>query len=206
MRQLSFMQRVSYSGAVTTADPRARRTRANLRAAALDLAGERDPATLTLSAVASRAGVNRATVYLHYPDLDALFADAMQEAVGTVARAAALCPLDAPPGTAPAPLVELFEHVAAHATLYARMLGPQGSARFAARLREGLTDALLERFRSGARPGATSDVPLALHASYLAGALTGVIAHCAAGGSTAPDAAATATWRLLAAHPVPFRT
>jgi AcrR family transcriptional regulator len=179
-------------------DPRARRTRASLRAAALALAGERDPATLTLSAVASRAGVNRATVYLHYPDLDALFADAMEEAVATVARAAQLCPLDAPPDAAPPPLVELFEHVGAHRTLYARMLGPQGSARLAARLREALSQALLERLRGGARPPTADGVPLGVHAAYLAGALAGVIAHCATDEPGPPVDTATATWRLLA--------
>jgi AcrR family transcriptional regulator len=183
-------------------DPRARRTRASLRTAALDLAGERDPASLTISAVATRAGVNRATVYLHYPDLDALFADAMEDAVGTVARSAALCPLDAPPSSAPPPLVELFEHVDAHATLYRRMLGPQGSARFAARLREALTGALVDRF--GDRPQPADGVPLEVHAAYVAGALAGVIAHCAAGDEP-PSHTATATWHLLAATPVPFR-
>ncbi|SHL10037.1 transcriptional regulator, TetR family [Pseudonocardia thermophila] len=175
-------------------DPRARRTRASLRAAALELAGERDPATLTLSAVAARAGVNRATVYLHYPDLDALFADAMEEAVAAVAQAAQLCPLDAPAEPAPPPLVTLFEHVREHATLYARMLGPQGSARFAARLRAALTEAVQERFRAGARPA--SDVPLDVHAAFLAGALVGVIAHCASCDEDPADAAA-ATWRLF---------
>jgi AcrR family transcriptional regulator len=178
-------------------DPRARRTRAGLRAAALELAGERDPAALTLSAVAKRAGVNRATVYLHYADLDALFADAMEEAVATLARAAQLCPLDAPAGTAPPPLVELFEHVAAHATLYARMLGPQGSARFAARLREALQEALLERFRGAAAPASAAGVPLGVHAAFLAGALVGVIAHCVANEPPSAADTAGATWRLL---------
>jgi AcrR family transcriptional regulator len=181
-------------------DPRARRTRASLRAAALALAGEGEPATLTLSAVAQRAGVNRATVYLHYPDLDALFADAMEDAVATVAGAAALCPLDAPRGGAPAPLVDLFEHVCAHADLYRRMLGPQGSARFATRLREALTEALVERFSAGARPPADG-IPLPVHAAYLAGALAGVIAHCAADGTRSAASTATATWHLLTATP-----
>ncbi|GAA5117198.1 TetR/AcrR family transcriptional regulator [Pseudonocardia adelaidensis] len=179
-------------------DPRARRTRASLRSAALELAGERDPAGVTLSAVANRAGINRATVYLHYPDLDALFADAMEEAVTTVARAAQLCPLDAPAGSAPPPLVELFEHVRAHATLYARMLGPQGSARFASRLREALGVALVERFRAGARPVPAEGVPIGVHAAYLAGALAGVIAHCAAGEPRPAADTARATWQLLA--------
>jgi hypothetical protein len=101
-------------------------------------------------------------------------------------------------------LVELFEHVGAHATLYARMLGPQGSARFAARLREALAGALLERFQAGSRPTAGDGVPLAVHAAYLAGALAGVIAHCAASDDRpAATESATDTWRLLAATAVP---
>jgi AcrR family transcriptional regulator len=187
-------------------DPRARRTRASLRVAALELAGTQDPATLTLSAVAARAGVNRATVYLHYDDLDALFADAMEDTVTTVAQTAALCPLDALDTSAPRPLVELFEHVSAHATLYARMLGPQGSARFAVRLRDALAGALLQRFHDGARPLVADDVPLPVHAAYLAGALVGVIAHYTTlAEPTSPTAAAAATWRLLTATTVPFR-
>jgi AcrR family transcriptional regulator len=176
-------------------DPRARRTRASLRAAALHLAGAQDPATLTISAVASQAGVNRATVYLHYPDLDALLADAMEEAVGTIAGAAQLCPLDAPPGSTPAALMDLFVHVEAHSTLYARMLGPQGSSRFAARLREALGEALLERSRGGPRP---DGVPRGVHPPNLAGAQVGVIAHSVTNGPGSAAATATATWRLLA--------
>jgi AcrR family transcriptional regulator len=102
--------------------------------------------------------------------------------------------------------VELFEHVTAHATLYARMLGAHGSARFAARLREALAEALLQRFRDGARPRSADGVPLPVHAAYLAGALTGVIAHCAGDEQRQAADTAAATWRLLAAPPVPFRT
>jgi hypothetical protein len=86
------------------------------------------------------------------------------------------------------------------------MLGPQGSARFAVRLREALAEALLQRFRGGARPPAAADVPLPVHAAYLAGALAGVIAHCAADGTRPATGTATATWRLLTAAPAPFRT
>jgi hypothetical protein len=101
--------------------------------------------------------------------------------------------------------VELFEHVSTRATLYARMLGPQGSARFAVRLRDALTGALLRRFHDGAQPPTAGDVPLPLHAAYLAGALMGVITHCAAAREhTSPADAAAATWHLLAATPVPF--
>lgn len=173
------------------------RTRARLKAAVLELAAGQEPATITVSALAKRAEVNRATVYLHYPDVDSLVTDAMEDTVAAVAKAAALCPLDAPRDRAPDPLAELFEHVAANATMYARMLGSHGSARFGARMRERLTAELTVRFADG-RPDGWDDVPVDVHAAYLAGALVGVIAHWAAGERREhADAAALAFWRLF---------
>ncbi|WP_090938034.1 TetR/AcrR family transcriptional regulator [Nonomuraea jiangxiensis] len=180
-------------------DPRAQRTRARLKAAVLELAAQQELATITMSALARRAEVNRATVYLHYPDVDSLVTDALEDAVATVARAAALCPLDAPRDRAPLPLEELFEHVAANATTYARMLGPQGSARFAARLRERLTAELAQRFAGGRRPAVWDDVPVEMHAAYLAGALVGVVAHwvTARREHVPTEEAALAFWQLF---------
>ncbi|MFB4277936.1 MULTISPECIES: TetR/AcrR family transcriptional regulator [unclassified Nonomuraea] len=179
-------------------DPRAQRTRTRLKAAVLELAAQQELATITVSALAKRAEVNRATVYLHYPDVDSLITDAMEEAVAAVARAAALCPLDAPRDRAPDPLGELFEHVAGNATMYARMLGPHGSARFAARMRERLTAELSGRFAGGSRPAGWDDVPVDVHAAYLAGALVGVLAHWVAGERPErTDEAALAFWRLF---------
>jgi len=180
-------------------DPRAQRTRARLQAAILDLATERDLAEITIAEVAKRAAVNRATVYLHYADVDALAAAAMRDAVAEVARAAALCPLTAPRDRAPEPLTTLFAHVEANLKLYGCMLGPQGSPRFTAGLRERLTAELETRFARGSRPPGADDVPVEVHAAYLAGALTGVIAHWATGGSAAvpADQVALAFWRLF---------
>jgi AcrR family transcriptional regulator len=183
-------------GGVNPDDPRAQRTRARLKAAVLELALQQELATITMSALAKRAEVNRATVYLHYPDVDSLVTDAMEDAVAAVARAAALCPLDAPPDQAPGPLVELFEHVAVNAGMYRRMLGSHGSARFGARMRERLTAELAQRFADGRRPSGWDDVPVDMHAAYLAGALVGVIAHWVADGGSAEEAA-LAFWRLF---------
>ncbi|NUR91179.1 MAG: TetR/AcrR family transcriptional regulator, partial [Nonomuraea sp.] len=152
--------------------------------------------TITMSALAQHAEVNRATVYLHYPDVDAMVTDAMEDAVAAVARAAALCPLDAPRDLAPAPLAELFDHVAANATLYERMLGAQGSARFAARMRERLTAELIRRFTAGSRPAGFDDVPADVHAAFLAGALIGVITHWVCG-ERRDAQAALSFWRLF---------
>ena len=48
-------------------------TRLRITEAAVDLHGSVGPARTTISAVASRAGVQRATVYRHFPDEEALF-------------------------------------------------------------------------------------------------------------------------------------
>jgi AcrR family transcriptional regulator len=48
-------------------------TRLRITEAAVDLHGSVGPANTTISAVAERAGVQRATVYRHFPDEEALF-------------------------------------------------------------------------------------------------------------------------------------
>jgi AcrR family transcriptional regulator len=48
-------------------------TRRRITEATVDLHGSIGPARTTISAVAERAGVQRATVYRHFPDEDALF-------------------------------------------------------------------------------------------------------------------------------------
>ncbi|BCJ30505.1 TetR/AcrR family transcriptional regulator [Actinocatenispora sera] len=180
------------------ADPRARRTRAALRNAALALAAERPPASVTIAAVAAAAGINRATVYQHYPDRDALLADAMGDAVTAVVDQAALCPLRAPGDVPPEPLVRLFEQIAARRAHYARLLSADGSARFAADLRDRLAAALRDRFAAGQRPTVGPQVPATVHAAWLAGALVGVIADAsAATPPVEPERLATACWALI---------
>jgi len=50
------------------------RTRLRITEAAVDLHGSVGPAKTTVSAIAQQAGVQRATVYRHFPDEEALFA------------------------------------------------------------------------------------------------------------------------------------
>ncbi|MFC6064949.1 TetR/AcrR family transcriptional regulator [Streptomyces ochraceiscleroticus] len=179
-------------------DPRAQRSRARLRTAILELVADKDPAAISMSEVAKQAGLNRATVYQHFPDVNALVTDAMEDAVAQVARAAALCPQDAPRDEVPEPLHELFQHITANAALYRRMLGTHGSALFATRMRERLTAELAGAFRDGRRPSGFDDVPPEVHAAYLAGALIGVIATWITDDAPAPAGdRALAFWRLF---------
>jgi AcrR family transcriptional regulator len=55
------------------------RTRQRITAAAIELHGTIGPAATTMSAVADRAGVTRATLYRHFPNDDALFAACSRE-------------------------------------------------------------------------------------------------------------------------------
>ncbi|MFZ4291587.1 TetR/AcrR family transcriptional regulator C-terminal domain-containing protein [Streptomyces cellulosae] len=130
--------------------------------------------------------------------MNALVTNAMADAVAHVARAAALCPLDAPRDEAPPPLHALFRHVSDSRPLYRRMLGDQGSALFGARLRERLTAELTAAFCEGRRPAGFEDVPAELRAAYLAGALIAVVATWVADETPASaEETALAFWRLF---------
>ncbi|WP_181009048.1 MULTISPECIES: TetR/AcrR family transcriptional regulator [unclassified Streptomyces] len=179
-------------------DPRVLRTRALLRSAALVMAGERDIESMTIADIAERATVNRATVYQHYRDRDALLLDAMEEEVGRLARAAAACPLTRPAELTPRELVDLFRHVESNATLYQRMLGSGGSARFINRLRQLLAEEVEAQLTNADRGRPVPGPAVRLHGHYLAGAFVGVFTEWVSM-TDRPSAgqAAEEVWRLL---------
>src|SRR5215469_3766015 len=60
-------------------NPRVRRTRDRILAAARDLLADSGPAGLTYSLLAERAGVTRQTLYRHWPSRAALLVDLILE-------------------------------------------------------------------------------------------------------------------------------
>lgn len=62
-------------------DPRTARTKGRLRTSLLAECADRPLAEVSVSAVVRRAGVGRATFYLHYEDLTALAVDACADVV-----------------------------------------------------------------------------------------------------------------------------
>ena len=64
------------------------RTRARITQAAIDLHGSIGPAATTMSAVAERAGVTRATLYRHFPNEETLFMALWTTPLGMVLGAA----------------------------------------------------------------------------------------------------------------------
>lgn len=194
-------------------DPRARRTRAQLRAAVLELSTERDLETVTMAEIAERAEVNRATVYLHYKDREDLLLDATDSTMSDIVDAVRACRLAAAGGfptserdPAPGHLVKLFTHVDRHRALYGRMLGEDGSPRFVARLHRRLAQAWFEQLTADADPEKANEAVLQVRAQYVSGGLIALITQWAQGsfdgaggpdGSTAVEHLSHLAWSLI---------
>lgn len=109
-------------------DARQRRTRAALHAAVLELAAERDPDEITVTALADRAGVHRSTVYEHGGSplgvLQAALADELDDLREQHLR-------DVPPERTAQALREVtlgvFAHVDRHAAVYRNLDGAVGA-------------------------------------------------------------------------------
>ncbi len=107
-------------------DPRTARTRARLRAALLAECTERPLAEIGVAALARRAGLGRATFYLHYPDLQALAVDACAEVVREAVDALHAWRGRPDPAVPPPALTTFFAELTPHAPLYRTLLSPGG--------------------------------------------------------------------------------
>jgi len=185
-------------------DPRAEATRRQLAAAVLDLASQRDLHRITISDIAHRAGVNRATVYLHSTDRDSLLVDALEPWIARVATLAAHCCPKRPATHAinpPPQLIDLFREFEQHAPLLRRVLGEHGSGKLTNRIHNRLREHISRHLSPDSQPGS---IPYDLHAAYLSGALLGVLHHWLNHDTTPPATEiATTTWKLINNTPWP---
>ncbi|WP_328907743.1 TetR/AcrR family transcriptional regulator [Streptomyces sp. NBC_00234] len=173
-------------------DPRAARTRAKLRQALLDECTQRPLAEVSVAALVRRAGIGRATFYLHYTDLEALAVDACADVVSDAVDA-----LHAWRGTpdiaAPPPaLTAFFIGLAPHAGLYRQLLRPGGAGPLGQVLHADLrARSRTERSLVGApQPDLIASAVTAVFAGVLADWLHGLI-------EGAPAEIAQWVWRLL---------
>ncbi len=132
-------------------DPRTRRTRERLREALLEECAERSLEELSVASVVRRAGVGRATFYLHYEDLQALAVDACGEVVRVAVDAVHDFDGRPDPTSPPRALTAFIAGVEDRADLYRRFLQPGGGGPLGELLhRELSARAQLERRKAGA--------------------------------------------------------
>ncbi|MEH0974048.1 TetR/AcrR family transcriptional regulator [Micromonospora sp. CPCC 205546] len=179
-------------------DPRAESTRRQLAAAVLDLASQRDLSLITVSDIANRAGVNRATVYLHSADRDSLLVGALESWMSRIAELAARC-CPSRPGmdvtAAPDELVGLFREFEQDAALFRRILGADGSGKLVHRLQNVVREHVRRHLPEQEEPGG---VPHDLRAAFLSGALLGVVGHWLSQDTRPPAVeVADSTWKMI---------
>ncbi|KQV14990.1 MULTISPECIES: TetR/AcrR family transcriptional regulator [unclassified Kitasatospora] len=188
------------SGGEGAVDPRAERTRARLRAALLAECAERPLAELGVAALTRRAGVGRATFYVHYPDLQALAVDACAEVVRDGVTALHAWRGVPDPAAPPPALAEFLTVLGGHGPLYRALLTPEGGGPLGELMHRELREySRRERELAGA-PHA------GLVATAVAATFTGLLADWLHGGiAGTPEELAARSWRLLIAlHRTPL--
>ncbi|WP_037604178.1 TetR/AcrR family transcriptional regulator [Streptacidiphilus rugosus] len=173
-------------------DPRAARTREKLRRALLDECAERPLAEVGVAALVRRAGVARATFYVHYSGLEALAVDACADVVREAVDALHAWRGTPDPVSAPPALTAFFTSLTPHAELYRELLRPGGGGPLGHVLHRDL------RARSRAERALVGAPDPDLIASAVAATFAGVLADWLHGLIDAtPPQIADQVWQLL---------
>lgn len=149
-------------------DIRSLRTRKQLRQALIDLTAEVGYDAVTITALAERAMINRATFYRYYEDKEDLLFRGMYEFFDSLALKAPL-PSDGLPGA----LVTSLNHIRENREFYHIMLGPKGVASFQDRVWRYHLDIVEARLPRMIPESVELD--LNVLKGFVAGALGGVI-------------------------------
>ena len=161
-------------------DLRIRRTHKFLQEAMIALIIERGFDAITVGDITERAMINRATFYRHYQDKYDLVAKIFEETTNQLVEQMQPFHQDTWQTNPVDIWVRLFAHVAEHGRLYRAMLGKNGSSWFAARMREHITNLMLQGERQqeqddGPKQRRYAAMPQGLPAMQLAHVLIGTI-------------------------------
>ncbi|MCB5183064.1 TetR/AcrR family transcriptional regulator [Streptomyces antimicrobicus] len=173
-------------------DPRAERTRARLRQALLEECANGPLDKVSVAALVRRAGIGRATFYVHYADLEALAVDACAEIVREAVDALHAWRGTPDPASPPPALTDFFARLPPHAGLYRELLRPGGAGPLGQVLHRDLgARSRTERALAGApEPELVASAVAATFAGVLADWLHGLI-------EATPAEIAGRVWRLL---------
>lgn len=143
-----------------------------MQEALLGLIREQRFEDITVQDITERAGLNRATFYLHYRDKDELLTQIMKEALDALEAQARQ--RDDPAESVHEAIVGWFQHAAAYPELYHLVLGRNDRASFLVQVRTHIEQLMThgEEQRHGTR---RSGVPAAMRLRFQASACLAVI-------------------------------
>lgn len=154
-----------------TTDRRILRTRSTLRTALLELIAEGGYERLSVHDITERAGVGRATFYLHYTDKEQLLLDAIEQTVAELTERMAELSSVPLPQRAQAMAEHMFAHMAASRAIYRTLMSENGVASLPLRVRN-LTATAIARDLSSVFPATAGGAArLEAVAQHTAGAL-----------------------------------
>ena len=159
-------------------DPRVVRTQQMLRDALVSLIAEKGFDAITVQEIVDRAGLNRATFYLHYRDKQDLLVKSLHDAVDELVSEIGASVDDQRQlvgDESPRLIRAVFEHVAQRAHFYRVMLSDEGVPAFSAGVRNYIAEVTV-RWLAALQPQPDqSRVPLEIVANSLSLSMLGVL-------------------------------
>lgn len=153
-------------------DRRVRRSQKRLFDALLELILEKDYESITVSEIAERADLARATFYLHFDDKDALLLSSLDSLAENITeQVKQFSQRDLASGAAHPALV-IFQYIGRDPALFRVILSGQGGSLMLGRLRHYVTQAAHQALES---MGQQTAFPLDVLADFMAGAMLSVI-------------------------------
>ena len=159
-------------------DPRVIRTRQMLRAALVALIEEKGFDAITVQEIGDRAGLNRATFYLHYHDKQDLLVKSLHDAVDELVSEIGASVDDQRQligDESPRLIKAVFEHVAQRAHFYRVMLSDEGVPAFSAGVRNYIAEVTMHWLAALQPQSDQSRVPLEIVANSLSWSVLGVL-------------------------------